>query len=214
MAIISLSTGSEDLNNFIHGYPMKGITTIYGEPATGKTTMALLAAITQIKNNKKVIFIDTENSFSITRVKQLFPDIEKYLHNLIKIHPTSFEEQDEIIKNLPRKNISLIIIDTICFFYRIAIKEDYQKANEILISQIEHLKIIAENKIPIIMTNQVYQGLDNQPKIVSGKILSNNSSLLIKLLRHPRTLIIDYLEKENNEMLFEIRNDGIFKVKE
>lgn len=212
MATISLSTGSEDLNSFIHGYPIKGITAIYGEPATGKTTAGLLATIAQIKNNNKVIYIDTENTMSIIRLKQLFPDVEKYLHNLIKIHPASFEEQNEIIKNLPIKNVSLIVIDTICFFYRIAIKDDYQKANELLIQQIGHLKTIAENKIPIILTNQVYQSLDNQTKIVSGKILSKNSSLLIKLLRHPRTLIIEYPEKEDNEMLFEIRNEGIFKV--
>src|SRR3989338_8123722 len=120
MARISLSTGSEDLNSFIHGYPIKGITALYGEPATGKTTAALLAAITQIKNNKKVIFIDTENSFSIARAKQICPEIESYIHNLIKIHPSDFKEQGQIINNLPLKNIALIIIDTIGFHYRIA----------------------------------------------------------------------------------------------
>lgn len=214
MARISLSTGSEDLNSFIHGYPIKGITAIYGEPATGKTTMALLAAIEQIKNHKKVLFIDAENSFSIDRAKQLFPDVEKYLENLIKIHPANFSEQEKIIQNLPIKNISLIIIDTISFHYRIASKENQKTTNESLIKQIETLKKIGEdNNISIILTNQVYIGPDNQTKIVSGKILSKNSKLLIKLLRTPRTLVIEYPEIENNKLLFEIKNEGIIKTK-
>lgn len=211
MARISLSTGSEDLNNFLHGYPIKGITAIYGEPATGKTTAALLATITQLKNNKKVIYMDTENTMSIIRLKQLFPEIENRIQNLIKIRPSSFEEQDKIIKKLPNKNISLIVIDTISFFYRLAVKEDYKKANEMLINQIEKLKEIAENKIPVILTNQIYQLKQNEIKIVSGKILSERADLLIQLKKTPRALIIKKPERENNKLLFEIKNEGIFK---
>jgi DNA repair protein RadB len=223
MARISLSTGSEDLNDFIHGYPLKGITVIYGEPATGKTTMALLASISQIKNNKKVIYIDTENSFSIDRLKQLFPDVENYMNNLIKIHPTSFEEQNSLINRLPIKNISLIVIDTIGFYYRTEKKENYKETNETLINQVEKLKAIAENKIPIIITNQVYQSIDTKEiKIVGGDILKHRADLLIKLKRTPRILTVEYPIKEKNKdyeenietnkMYFEIKNEGIFKI--
>lgn len=216
MPIITLSTGSEDLNSFLHGYPIKGIAVIYGEPATGKTTMAFLAAITQIKNNKKVIYVDTEGSFSIERMQQLCPEINNYMQNLIKIHPTSFEEQSKILNTLPTKNIALIIIDTISFYYRINSKENLKETNEILIQQLDYLKQLSENnKIPIIIANQVYQSFNNTgTKIVAGDILKHRASLLIKLIKTPRTLFVEYPEKTPNQFLFEIKNEGIFKIGE
>ena len=43
---------------------IKGINLVYGEAATGKTTLAVQEALKEAKENKKIAFIDTENSFS------------------------------------------------------------------------------------------------------------------------------------------------------
>ena len=51
-----IKTGTEELDNFLENY--KGLTTLYGEGGSGKTTLCMLAAIEQALNNKKVLFLD------------------------------------------------------------------------------------------------------------------------------------------------------------
>ena len=67
-----ISTGSFDLNAWLNGgYEKDIITMIAGPPGSGKTNFSILASCSQSKDNKKVIFIDTEGGFSIDRVKQI-----------------------------------------------------------------------------------------------------------------------------------------------
>ena len=59
------------------------INLIYGPAASGKTTYCLSASIFMAKKGAKVIFIDTENGFSIERLKQLCGgDYRKIIDNL------------------------------------------------------------------------------------------------------------------------------------
>ncbi|MAG50627.1 hypothetical protein CL621_03225, partial [archaeon] len=113
---------SKDLDEFFN-YKDIAIM-IYGEAATGKTTFCLIAAIKYAKQGK-VIFLDTENSFSIERIKQLYPDYKKIINNIFLFKINNFNEQKnqfnrlkEIIKSSKAK---LIIIDTIGMHYRIAL---------------------------------------------------------------------------------------------
>jgi len=102
------------------------ITCIYGEPSTGKTTLAKLAAISQASKGNKVVYIDTEGSFSVDRIKQLSKEeFDKVLDNIILFKPKRFSEQNQIIKSLPdMKNISLIVVDTISYFYRVKVRDN------------------------------------------------------------------------------------------
>ena len=90
-----ISTGSYDLNKWLHGgYEEDVITMVAGPPGSGKTNFVILAACSQAKKGNKVLFIDTEGGFSIERVKQVVgEDHEKYLENIILAEPTSFDEQ-------------------------------------------------------------------------------------------------------------------------
>ena len=64
-------TGSADIDKWLEGGYEKGIiTTFYGPSAAGKSNFVLLAACYQAEN-KKVIFIDTEGSFSLDRINQI-----------------------------------------------------------------------------------------------------------------------------------------------
>ena len=49
-----IKTGTEELDNFLENY--NGLTVLYGEGGSGKTTLCLLAAIEQALNNKKSYF--------------------------------------------------------------------------------------------------------------------------------------------------------------
>jgi len=58
-----METGCKDLNELIENY--SNFNLIYGEGGSGKTTLALIATIQQLKLNKKVIFrfIRTRHGF-------------------------------------------------------------------------------------------------------------------------------------------------------
>ncbi len=81
-----ISAGSYDLNRFLSGgYETDIITTIYGPAGCGKTNLCMLAAVSQAKKGKKVIFIDTEGGFSVDRFKQISLDnYEETLKNILQ----------------------------------------------------------------------------------------------------------------------------------
>ena len=97
-----IKTGSKDLDDFLDGYD-NDITMIYGKGATGKTTIVKLAAIEQLKQNKKVIYLDIENGFSLDRFKQLAGgNYKNYLDNLFLFKIKNFKEQHMKIKDLKK----------------------------------------------------------------------------------------------------------------
>ena len=49
----------------------KTITQIYGPPGVGKTNICILSMLKAIENGNNVVYIDTEGSLSIERIKQL-----------------------------------------------------------------------------------------------------------------------------------------------
>jgi len=202
--MVGISTGNKDIDEFLKEYSL--ITTIYGQASTGKTTLAMLAVINQTKQKKKVIFVDTENGFSLERLKQLTPDFKDILKNIILVKPKTFEEQEKVILNLPKA--SLIIIDTISQFYRMKLKEDNYLTNKSLDKQLRKLKEISK-EIPVIINNQVYSDINGNVNIVGGDMLRNWSDTVIKLEKNPRKLKVEKPGKK--EFLFEIKENGIIK---
>jgi len=179
-----ISAGSYDLNKFLYGgYDKDIITTIYGAAGTGKTNLCILAAVSQAKKGKKIIFIDTEGGFSVERVKQIASeDWEKVLENIILLKPTSFDEQEKafekLLKEIKSNEISLIVVDGMTMLYRLELAEAREKKNideikEInskLAKQLRILAEIARNKnIPVIITNQVYSEFQSEEDFKAGK---------------------------------------------
>src|SRR3989339_1589394 len=56
------------IDQLLGGYEKDIITTIYGPAGSGKTTLCLLCAMNTAREGKKVIYIDTENNFSVERL--------------------------------------------------------------------------------------------------------------------------------------------------
>ena len=206
-----IKTGSLDLDNLIEGYKEE-LNLVYGLPGSGKTTLCKLAAINLLKQNKKVIYIDTENGFSLERLKQLTEDYEKLLDNLIIIKVKSFEEQCEKIESIRQlKKVSLVIIDSIGKFYREKVREDHKEINKKLVSTLNVLRVIAKNNIPIIITNQIYNNINNNQIVpLGGEMIKRFCRKIIELEIKPRKLI--QRKPEEKTMLFEINNKGIIKV--
>ncbi|MBA3064080.1 DNA repair and recombination protein RadB [Candidatus Woesearchaeota archaeon] len=216
-----ISSGSEIIDKLLDGGYNKVVTTIYGPAASGKTTLVMLAAIVQAKQGKKSVFMDTENGFSVERLKQLSgKDFEKVLHNIIIFSIKSFSEQQEKMEKIKllvgTGKICLVIVDTIGSKYRVKLNEDAYKANKAIDLQLRTLADITRQGIPVILTEQVYDNLTNgQINLVGGNMLKNWSKCLIELekINSKRKAIIRKHESlTSKDVLFEIKEKGIFGI--
>lgn len=183
-------TGSRILDKFLSGGYEKGvITTIYGPSGSGKTNLCLLPLIRTAGTGKKIIYIDTEGSFSVERLKQITRHYRQTLDQVLFFKPTSFDEQKRVFSQLKKivdSKTGLIIVDTISMLYRLALgqtKEIYE-TNAALGNQISLLIELARKfNLPVLVANQVYADFQEKDKVnmVGGDLLKNGSKCLIEL---------------------------------
>jgi DNA repair protein RadB len=208
-----INSGNIDLDNFLNvGY--KDITIIYGPAASGKTTLALLASLELAKQKKRVLFIDTENGFSLDRMKQMNPLHKELLDYIFLFKVNNFQEQNERIEEISKiiNKFSLIVIDTIGNHYRNELKSDIEKINRELLKQLRTLKHYSKDyNIPIIINNQVYTNVHKKEiDLVGGKLVRNFSNCLLELKKDPRKIVMK--KPEQKEMYFKIIDAGIVKT--
>ena len=219
-----ISTGTEVLDILLDGgYENDSVTTVYGPAGSGKTNIALLAAVNMAKLGKKVIYIDTEGGFSIARVEQLVPNYKKtkLLEKIIFLQPTNFEEQKkafEKLKSIVNSNVGLIIVDSLTMLYRLQKHStgDIHDVNGDLALQIGALNEIARKKlIPVLITNHVYTGFeDGISQIVGGDIVKYSSKCIVELQTFHAGKRKAILRKHRSiagekEVLFEIVGEGV-----
>ena len=187
----------------------KGINLVYGESATGKTTLCLQIAGDEAKNGK-VVFLDTENGFSLERFVQMYSeDYKERLNNVILIRIPGFEEQCRIFETLRNmKKIRLVIIDTIGMHYRQEVRKDHYVTNKKIDRQLQILKELSKREVKVIVSNQVYSNIDTKKlQVVGGNMLKNWSSVVIRMEKEPRKIIREKPESAVNS--FKISNKGI-----
>ena len=195
------------------------ITSIYGPPASGKTTLMLQYMLNVIKNGKKVIFVDTEGGFSMERFYQLGGN-EKLLNSIIHFNPKSFEEQQRTILQLNKqikndKSIGLIVIDSLVMLYRLKLGDAPQKINTELGEQLRMLTELSRNfNIAIIATNQMYQDFETKEgKMVGGNVIHYWSKTIIELknegLDKKAILKKHKFIESGKEILYSIKKNGL-----
>jgi len=225
-------SGSKILDQMLQGgYERDVITTIYGPAGSGKTVLCMLCAINVARLGKKVVYVDTEEGFSVERLRQICSsinkDYKKVLDNIVFLKPTSFEEQKkcfERLRELVNEKIGLIVVDTIAMLYRLELgkSEDPKHINQELGRQIAYLTQIARIKnIPVLITNQVYADFEEKDKVnmVGGDILKYGSKCLLELQITPAANRKAILRKhrsikEQKEIVFKIVQGGILGTRE
>ena len=234
-----ISAGSFDLNKWLYGgYEKDIITMIAGPPGSGKTNFCILAACSQAKKSKKVIFIDTEGGFSVDRVRQILGDnYEDTLKNIFLLEPTSFEEQkksfSQLLDKTKKNHVGLIIIDGMATLYRLELGEASKSKNVGAVKELnqkvaQQMRVLSEisrkQKIPVIITNQVYsdflseedlkKGIKKESNLVGGDLMKYWSKCIIELKienRKRKAILLKHRSLPIKEMNFEIKEKGIFK---
>lgn len=218
-----ITTGLREFDEFLGGgFEKEVISTIYGPGGSGKTNLCISAMINVIKNGKKVIYIDTESSFSLNRMKQIDKNYEETLKDVVFLKPVSFEEQKgsfEKLKELINEDIGLVIVDSIAMLYRLEFgkSQDIYEVNRELGSQISYLSEIArQKKIPVLITNQVYSSFEDKEevKLVGGDILRYGSKCLLEIKKGKNNIRLAIIRKhrslpEGKEFIFEIIEEGM-----
>lgn len=234
-----ISTGSYDFNKWLYGGYENGIITmIAGSPGCGKTNFCFLVSCSQAKKGKKVIFIDTEGGFSVERIKQIVGEkYEDVLKNIFLLEPTNFEEQKriflKILEKVKKEQIGLIVVDGMSMLYRLELGEidkvkENDKIREINREVAKQMRALAEisrkQKIPVIITNQVYSsflpeeqwksGVERETNIVGGDLFKYWSKCIIELKGGSgkrKAILLKHRSLPQKELSFEIFKEGIRK---
>lgn len=220
-----ISSGAGFVDKLLDGgFENDVITTIYGPPGAGKTNFCLLAMASLPE--KKILYVDTEASFSLARFKQVCPNYEEVLERTVFLTPTTYSEQKdafEYMRKVVDEKFGLILVDSIAALYRLelGVSNDVQNVNRELSLHMALLTEIARKKrIPVIMTNQVYADMDDRDKVktVGGDVTKYWSRVLLEIQKMKgdlrKIIVIKHRSiKEGNFSVFRIVQDGLEEVK-
>ena len=206
IAAAKITTGVKSLGKLLGGgIETQALTEVYGQFASGKSQLgfqlAVNAQLTLEKGGlgRNVLFIDTENTFSPTRIiqiaKNLKLDPEKVLKNIFVARAYNSDHQmllvDKAAELIEEKNIGLIIIDSLTSHFR----SDFVGRGELaprqqkLNKHLHTLQRLADaHNLAVYVTNQVMA----RPDVYSVILLLQS----VVTFSHTRQLTVCISEKE------------------
>jgi RecA/RadA recombinase len=211
--MVAINTGCKCIDSNIGGgITPESVTLIYGEPETGKTTLAIQCTVSCALQNYKTLFVDCDNTFSTKRLSQLSADkFEQVAEQVILIKPKDFSEQTAVIDRIQdytAKNFGLIIIDTFTSLYGAKVAESSGKAFSVNRELNRQLAILAQTakirKIPVIIVSQVRSVFDD-PNVsvapVANRVLKfwADTIIAMKPTAYPQTIKTVLETRENKD---------------
>ena len=162
-----LPCGCTSLDHLLGGGFESGIITqAYGEAGSGKSNLVLQLSVQAVARGLRVIFIDTEG-FSAERFKQIAGQgAEQMAAKIMIFEPMSLEQQAVSIREASKiagPDLGLVILDSATSLYRVLLEsEDNRPVRRTLSAQLSELQELArKNRIPVVITNQVYTDIEN-----------------------------------------------------
>jgi DNA repair protein RadB len=136
----------------------------------------MLAAVSVIAQGRGVVYVDTE-SFSVERFSQIAGENATAFSDFLYLfEPEDFEQQGQMIsdasKVLATRNIGLFVLDSATGLYRTGLEHGQQDSVQRLNRQAVVLLGFAKRyNIPVLMTNQVYQGFSPLASLTKEEFL-------------------------------------------
>jgi len=219
------SSGNAALDHLLgSGLEIRTISQFYGSPASGKSTLCMIAAVACLRGGRSVIFIDSEG-FSIERFRQIAgEDTEKLADRLFLFEPIDFEQQGTMIaeadKILKAHKPGLLVMDSATALYRTDLEKGRDAMQQLTRQMIQLLGYAKRYELAVIITNQVYMDTTRNTFFgLGGYALEHLSKAIVRLERLPSpgqrraTLVKHRSQPEGGSFDFEIVQDGI-KIKE
>ena len=233
--LVRLTLGSNNLNKLLGGgIETQAITEFVGEYGSGKSQLCMRLSITAQLPHKdggleaKVLFIDTEGTFSAERVYQMAQGMqlepEKILEGIMCGRVYNSDHQilavDHAFKMCQEENIKLLVVDSVLSHFRSEYigRESLPERQQKLNSHLHKLTRLAQAlNLAVVVTNQVQanpQAFFGDPtRPAGGHILAHASTHRIMLkkasggLRCARVIDSPYLPE--SEAYFQITEKGV-----
>lgn len=221
-----IPTGCNSLDKVLGGgLSTGGVSLIYGEAETGKSTLAIQCAVNCARMGYKSLFIDSDRTFSPQRLLQIaYHDYGGISPLIILVQPSTFQEQINVMDHLEEyltKKVGLILIDTITSLYRLEFgnPKEIFTLNRELNRQVALLSQITKTyKTSTVITSQVrstFLGEQYSMEPVATRILKFWSEVVLNLKHTGRTRIINAVVEKNfnhessENVYIKIDGDGI-----
>jgi RecA/RadA recombinase len=200
--IRKILTGCGCIDSHLNGGISPGsVTLVYGEPETGKTTLAMQCAVNCAMQGYKTLYVDCDNTFSAKRLSQVASGkFEEIADRIILVRPVDFGQQTAVIDRISEyteKNFGLVVIDTFNSLYRVKVAESSGKAFGLNRELNRQLAILAQTaktqKMPIVLTSQVRSVFD-EPQVsvepVATRVLKfwADTIIAMKPAENPQTI--------------------------
>lgn len=160
---MKVPTECSPLDTLLEGGIEPGVVTlVYGEPAAGKTNLALQLARTVVRQGLRVGYVDTEG-VSFDRMRQIAGDLyTQMIQRVLFANPYDFSEQTRRVEEAAAlEDIGLIVVDSLNHLYRLELDQDAALAGRRLQRQLGALQRAArKGRIPVLVTAQVYEAGD------------------------------------------------------
>lgn len=225
-----ISTGCPPVDELLDGGFDRGtVTQLYGPPATGKTNLALSAAVETAANGGTALYVDTEG-LSTARFEQLARahtgdgDVDELASRIIISEALDFDEQEEAVRDAADvgASVDLIVLDSATGFYRLERTErDGGDALRAVTRQVTHLLSLARrHDLAVVITNQVFTDLDSdRVRPLGGHTLMHWSGTVLRLERfrggNRRATLEKHRSKATGENVrFRIVDEGLVATDE
>lgn len=191
------------------GLPVNGVSLVYGEAETGKTSLVMQCAVSSARMGYKTIFIDSDGTFSSRRLSQIaYNDFKEVSPFIVLVRPTTFKEQALAIDQLDdyiTKKVRLVVVDTITSLYRVELGEPKENfaLNRELNRQVACLAQIAKTHgVATLITSQVRSvfaegGESVEP--VATRVLKFWSDIVIELKNTGQAHVIKAILQKHPE---------------
>jgi DNA repair protein RadA len=176
---------------------------VYGEAATGKTTTVIQAATAAAISGLKVVYIDSDRSFTQQRFDQIAGTRSGAISELITLFfPETFSEQRRIVESLENyatSKMGMVVVDSISSLYRAAFSgaSSVFNLNRDLSRQMAYLgELASTHNIACLITSQVHSRLtptaaDIEP--VARRTVFHFPTLILRIRSTPKTGVKEFV---------------------